>query len=238
MIPLTGRPSSSTNLAQKSVAPPALTIAARTTFGPLLQREALRHAVVDDRLAVVVDPDHLLAVDPPDRGGVRSNRQAHAAHLPRRVDNRDDPEQDVRRRLVQRVSEVIEVDVVAERVDGMPRERRVADRQPLAVTRDRGELIREVLGLDRGLYGAVGELSAHADWLENEPALEEPVPVGCLGWRGWAREGWRRTASRRGALRSSRGDDDRRAGDNAEDDERRRKQSVNGLHMKAGQPAA
>ena len=34
MIPFTGRPSSSRNRAQKSVAPPALTIAARITFGP------------------------------------------------------------------------------------------------------------------------------------------------------------------------------------------------------------
>src|SRR5256885_780183 len=45
---------------------------------PLLQREAFGDAVVDDRLAIAVDADDLLAIHPPDRRGVRSNGQAYA----------------------------------------------------------------------------------------------------------------------------------------------------------------
>src|SRR3970040_2194237 len=73
--------------------------------GTLVQREAARHAVVDHRLAVVVDADGFLAVDPPDGGRVRADRQAHAAHLPRAVHDGDGPEQDVGRRFPGRVGD-------------------------------------------------------------------------------------------------------------------------------------
>src|SRR4051812_2059231 len=45
---------------------------------PLLQREALRDAVVDNRLAIAVDADDLLSIHPPHRSRVRSDGQADA----------------------------------------------------------------------------------------------------------------------------------------------------------------
>ena len=44
-----------------------------------------------------------------------------------------------------------------------------------------GELIGKYVGLDRGLHGAVGELSGHTDRLEEKPALQEPVGVRRFG---------------------------------------------------------
>ena len=43
----------------------------------LLEREALGHAVIDDRLAITVYADDFLAVDPPDGGRVGADGQAH-----------------------------------------------------------------------------------------------------------------------------------------------------------------
>ena len=69
--------------------------------GPLLEREPLGNAVVHDRLAVAVNADDLLAVDPPDGGRVGADGQAHVAHFLRAVDDGDGPKHDVGRRLAQ-----------------------------------------------------------------------------------------------------------------------------------------
>src|SRR5687768_16081915 len=50
---------------------------------PLAQRDALRDAVVDHALAIVVERDDRFAVEPPSRRGVRADREAHVPHLAR-----------------------------------------------------------------------------------------------------------------------------------------------------------
>ena len=164
---------------------------------PLVEREAFGNAVIDHRLAVAVNADDLLAVDPPDRGGVGADGQAHAVHLPRAVDDSDGPEQNVGRRLAQRVGEVIEVDVVELGVHGVPGEFRVADGHLIAVMRNHGELVGEILLLDGRLDGAVGE-SIDADRFQQQPALDEAIGVGRFLRRCGRRQRGRRNLSRGG----------------------------------------
>ena len=91
----------------------------------------------------------------------------------RHLDARHRPEEYVRRRFVQRISEVVQVDVVVRRVQRMPDERRVADGHGLFVAGDDGELVREVLFSNRRAHRAFGELPRHLDRLEHQPALQE-----------------------------------------------------------------
>jgi hypothetical protein len=60
VIPLSGRSSASRRRAQKSVRAAGVEDRAADDVCTLLQGETLRHAVVDDRLPIVVDADHLL----------------------------------------------------------------------------------------------------------------------------------------------------------------------------------
>ena len=78
----------------------------------LLEGEAFGHAVIDDRLAITVYADDFLAVDPPDGGCIRADRQAHVLQFVGAVHNGDGPEQHVGRWLAQRIGEVIQVDIV------------------------------------------------------------------------------------------------------------------------------
>ena len=117
----------------------------------------------------------------------------------RAVDNGDSPEQNVGRRLAQCVGEVIEVHVVELGVYGVPGELRVADGHFVAVVRNDGELVGEILFLHRRLYGAVGEPVA-LDRFQHQPALDEAVAVRpFFGRRG------RRQRDRRNLSRGSRG---------------------------------
>src|SRR4051794_25452805 len=52
----------------------------------LFEREALRDAVIDNGLAVAIDADDLLAVDPPDGRRIRADGQPHAGFLLRTID--------------------------------------------------------------------------------------------------------------------------------------------------------
>ena len=146
----------------------------------MFQREALRYAVVDDCLPIVVEGDDLLTVEPPDRSGVRANRETHVRHFVRRMDDCGDGKQDIRRRPVQRVREVIQVHVVGQRIDRMPRDLCVAHLCCLAVTRERSELLLQIIVLDDRLDCALRELSTDGKRLEEQPALQEPFARRCL----------------------------------------------------------
>src|ERR1022692_3879605 len=152
---------------------------------PFVQREALGDAVVNYRLAIAIDADDLLAIHPPDRGGIRSNRQADARHFARAVHERDGPEQNVGGRPVQRMSEVIEVQVVEPGVFGVPRELRVADGHLVAIVWNDSELIGEILLLHEGLDGAIRE-AIGGDGFQHQPALDETIDSGRLVRRGGA----------------------------------------------------
>src|SRR6185295_14938679 len=65
----------------------------------LVQGYALRDSVVDHALAVIVERDHRLAIEPPARRGVRADGETHARNLARRVHRRLHPEEHVRRGL-------------------------------------------------------------------------------------------------------------------------------------------
>ena len=166
--------------------------------GTLLKREAPGHAIVDHRLPVVVDADHFLAVDPPHRSRIGSNCEANVRDVARAVHDGHGPEEHVRRRFPERICEVIEVDVVSNRVDGMPRQFRPANGDFVPVTRHHCELIGKEVGLDRRLHGTVRQLALHRNRLEDEPPLNETVSAGCSGWRLGCGQAWRRTTSRAG----------------------------------------
>src|SRR4029453_14774493 len=59
---------------------------------PLSEREPLGDAIVYDGLAIAVDADDLLAVDPPHGGRVGADGQAHVAHFTRAIDDGHGPE--------------------------------------------------------------------------------------------------------------------------------------------------
>ena len=67
------------------MAPPPLTIAARAMFGPLLKSEPLGDAIVNDGLAIAINPDPLFAVDSPQRRRVGADGQSHITHLTREL---------------------------------------------------------------------------------------------------------------------------------------------------------
>jgi hypothetical protein len=117
---------------------------------------------------------------------------------------------------------VVQVHVVIDGVDGVPTERLVADGDSVAIPRDHRELIREVLLLDDGLYGAVCELAGDANGLEDKPALQKAGRIRRLRRghrtherrRGGARRNWcRRRLLRRRAEEEGRSDDDDRGPD-------------------------
>ena len=107
--------------------------------------------------------------------------EPHVGDVLRRVDDGDGPEQDVGGRFVQRVRKVKKIDVVGDRIDGVPRQRLVADGHRVTVMRYHGELIRKVLLLHDCLHGTIGELRGDTNRLEDEPTLKESRDVRRLG---------------------------------------------------------
>src|ERR1019366_477659 len=173
-------------------------------FRPLLERNALGDAIVDDSLAIAENADELLAVDPPYRSRVGTYSQAHVRHILRAVDSGDGPEQHVGSRLVQRPGEVVKVDVVKPGVHRVPCEFLAVDGHLVAILRNDGELVGEVLLLDARSNGAFREV-VEGDRFQEDPALDETVGVRGLSWSRGSREAGRGSTSGRGRSRGGRG---------------------------------
>ena len=150
----------------------------------LLERKALGHPIINDHVAITVNADDFLAVEPPNGSRIGTDSQSHSARLLGAIHHGDRPKQDIKRWLVQRVSEVIEVDMIYACVNGMPHELTAVNRHSVAVARNYGVLAWEVVGLDGRLDKAIVELGVGPDLdrnrLENEPTLNETIGVETL----------------------------------------------------------
>lgn len=165
-----------------------------------LQGKAPGDSVVDDGLAIAVDIDNLLPIDPPDGCCIGADGQADILHFLCGVDRGDGPEEDVRGWLAQSAGELEEVDVVVLRINGVPCELGIPDGYLIAIMRDDCELARKILFPDFGLYGCLREAGG-VDRLQDDPTLDEAVwrwrfvCPGGLSQRGrwyWScdRRGW------------------------------------------------
>ena len=144
---------------------------------PLVEVEARRDTVVDYGLAIPVDVDDFLPVDPPDRGGVGADGQADVVHLLWRIHGCHRPEENIRGWLTEGVSEVKKVDVVIFRFDSVPGKFGACERDPVSVVWDNGELIGEILLCDLCLNSGLCEAGG-GDGFKDDPALDEAVRIG------------------------------------------------------------
>src|ERR1035441_6441484 len=118
------------------------------------QKTAKAHAEI---APVVEEVDGFGAIDPPNGRRIGAGGQANVLNLPRAVDDGDGPEDDAVSLLVQAIGEAKKLDVEIGRVKSMPREFPVANLHLVAVVRNDGELVGEVLGIKSVPDVAVGK---------------------------------------------------------------------------------
>ena len=159
--------------------------APRMTLRPFFSVTGLETHVVHHHAPVVEQVGNVLAVEPPHRRRIGPDGQADVLHLARAVDDGHGPEDHAVGRLVQAVGEAKQLDVEVAGIERVPSEFLAGHGHLVAAVRNDGELVREILRVERLPHIGSGENGIGAvrlvDRLEKQPALQEAVGVRRFG---------------------------------------------------------